>query len=382
MASLNSTAPQPPQQKLLGEALGLGALRPGTRQRVQAMQDMPDLALRLAHLALEIRGLEQSRNRKADAPALARAAQRLGAADHEVMVLTDWLTRREAPLWHFRILHDQLRNEAYASALQRDVKPGMTVFEIGTGTGLLAMLAARAGAAHVYTCERSADVAEAARAIVRRNGLADRITVIARDAHAVQLGQDMPARADLFVAEILDNSLLGEDVLPLTELARARFLKPEALLLPREIATLGFLTDGQGWGQHYRVDEVMGFDLSPFNRFSPVELDAGTQAGGYEALSEPTLLAHFDLRRDTPAESARRVTLTATRAGRAEVLLRWLRLDFGGGIVFENRPPQPSSWDAHLHVLPDRRQLAAGQRYELDISHDRHRIIILPARAG
>ncbi len=366
----------------LAQALDLQSLTRGARQRVLALADQPDLARCLARLALVYQGQEEPGSQQADALALARAAQRLGSADHEVMVLTDWLTRREAPLWHFRIVHDHLRNEAYARALQRDVKPGMTVFEIGTGTGLLAMLAARAGAAHVYTCERSADVAQVARAIVARNGLADRVTVIAKDAHDLKLGEDLPARADLFVAEIVDNSLLGEDVLPLTELARARFLKPEALLLPCEIATLGYLTDGQGRAQNYRVDEVMGFDLSPFNRFSPVELDAGTPAEGYEPLSEPALLAHFDLHRDHPAESGRRVSLTATRAGRAQALMRWLRLDFGGGIVFENRPPQASSWDAHLHVLPERRQLAPGDRCELDISHDRRRIVILPAHPG
>jgi len=36
---------------------------------------------------------------------------------------------------------------------------------------------------------------------------------------------------------------------------------------------------------------------------------------------------------------------TATRAGRAEAILRWLRLDFGDDILFENRPPQRSAWD-------------------------------------
>ena len=113
------------------------------------------------------------------------------------------------------------------------------MFEIGTGTGLLAMLAARAGARHFYTCEAEQPVAEAARDIISRNGLSERITVIAKSAEKIRLVEDLPERADLFVAEIVDNSLLGERVLPLTELARARLLKPGAVLLPRAIAAMG-----------------------------------------------------------------------------------------------------------------------------------------------
>jgi hypothetical protein len=117
---------------------------------------------------------------KKDALILAKAAHALAPDDYKIRMMTDWLNQHEAPLWHFGIIHDQERNKAYEKALNHFVKPGMTVFEIGTE--ILAMLAVRAGAEHVYTCERRADVAEAAKAIIERNGMSDRITVIAKDA--------------------------------------------------------------------------------------------------------------------------------------------------------------------------------------------------------
>jgi hypothetical protein len=60
-----------------------------------------------------------------------------------------------ADQWHYRMLNDQARNEAYDRAIRRALllRPGAVVLDIGGGTGLLSMFAARAGARHVYCCE-------------------------------------------------------------------------------------------------------------------------------------------------------------------------------------------------------------------------------------
>ncbi len=60
--------------------------------------------------------------------------------------------------WHFNMVNDEPRNAAFARAIAHMVKPGQRVLEIGTGSGLLAMLAARdeqgaPRAAQVITCE-------------------------------------------------------------------------------------------------------------------------------------------------------------------------------------------------------------------------------------
>lgn len=266
------------QQTRLEQVLKLGALSPAALKFVTALLvkvNATDLAERLAKMALVFKGQKQ----KDDAHTLAKAARSLAPDNVRIRVLTDWLDRHQAPLWHFRIIHDQLRNETYSRALRHFVKPGMIVFEIGTGTGLLAMLAAQACAKHVYTCERRPDVAEAATEIIARNGFADRVTVIAKDAYDLQLGIDMPERADLFVAEIVDNTLLGEGVLPLTDLAKAKFLKPDAILLPQRVSAIGYLMTRTQHLETYRMSTVMDFDMTPFNRFTPLELNAGEGGG-------------------------------------------------------------------------------------------------------
>jgi len=359
--------------------LDLTTLGPGARRLVEAIEGRPDLPRRLAEMALVLRGRGAGR----DARALADAARRLAPDDPRLHELTEWSIRHQVPRWHFPLVHDAARNRAYADALNHFVEPGMTVFEIGTGTGLLAMLAARAGAAHVYTCESQPAVAAVAREIIARNGLAERITVLARNATELRLGEDLPARADLFVAEIVDNSLLGEGVLPLTEFARAELLTPDAILLPRAVGAAGMLVSGDGYRQRYRMEEVMGFDLTPFNRFAPASVPVAGGGGSPDPLSAPGDLLTLDLTRDQPTlEAPRVVTLTPHRAGVADGLLRWHRLDFGAGIRFENRPPAPSAWSPQLHLFRTPLEVAAGEPVDLAIHHDRQRLLIHPAGGG
>lgn len=74
------------------------------------------------------------------------------------MALTESVENMKALVvdqWHYRMLNDKERNVAYDHAIRRALmlRPGAVVLDIGGGTGLLSMFAARAGARHVYCCE-------------------------------------------------------------------------------------------------------------------------------------------------------------------------------------------------------------------------------------
>ena len=71
------------------------------------------------------------------------------------------------PVEHARMLHDDRRTGDYLAALAAAVRPGDVVLDIGTGSGVLAVAAARAGARRVYAVEAS-DIAEVAGAGLRR----------------------------------------------------------------------------------------------------------------------------------------------------------------------------------------------------------------------
>ncbi len=123
-------------------------------------------------------------------------------------------------------------------------------------------------------------IAEAARTIVARNGYEGRVRVIAKKSSDLDVEADLGGRADLFVSEIVTNSLLGEDMLPLTEHAVRELLVPGAQVIPRRGLVRVALARDEKFERH-RMDTVDGFDLSPFKPACgrPAMASSGTTIG-------------------------------------------------------------------------------------------------------
>ena len=137
------------------------------------------------------------------------------------------------PVEHARMLHDDRRTRDYLAAISAAVRPGDVVLDIGTGSGVLAVAAARAGARRVYAVEAS-DIAEVAGRVFAANGVTDTVTLVPGWSREIEL----PEPADLLVAEIIGNEPLEEEILETTLDARHRLLKPEARLIPHTLTLL------------------------------------------------------------------------------------------------------------------------------------------------
>ena len=346
-------------------------------QMIRAIEDKPDFPERLARLALI---LKMTKKRRYLFQELALQALSLAPDDPRIRYLTNSAVRKSAPEWHFNIVCDSLRNETYARALHRFIRPGMMVLEIGAGTGLLAMLAAKAGAARVITCEKEPLVAARAQAIIDHNGLADRVTVVPKELTKLTVGTDLPRRADLLLAEIVDNTLLGEKVLPLYSQAHKHLLTPKARVLPENIAARGMLVGGIET-RSFRMGEVMGFDLSPFNTLAPPRVRSGEGGGRFEAYSEPQEIFRFDLNAVShPDREHRLLEIAVTRDGLAQGFMQWNWMDFGDGITFENRPPLKSCWWPVIHTFPGELAVREGDLLYLHAEHDQTNIMVWPER--
>lgn len=295
----------------------------------------------------------------------------------EAQLLQSKLRTRMLPLWHVPMVNDAPRNRAYETAIKAQVKPGDLVLEIGTGSGLLAMMAARAGAT-VVTCEAVPWIAETARAVIAANGLSDRITVVNTLSTALSVGGALPRPADVLLSEIVASDFLSERIIPAVADARARLLRPDARILPARGGVRCALAGGDLLEMHLFTGPTSGFDLSAFNRLYPrcVRLDA--RLVHPVSLSESIDPFSFDFTGDPiPANEHVRFTLSAKADGRCAALAQWVWLDFGGGVTFDNSPfidSPASGWQPGFY-LPERPfDVRRGQPLAFDALQDGYNV--------
>jgi type III protein arginine methyltransferase len=126
------------------------------------------------------------------------------------------------------MLHDHERNVQYEQAIRKTINvlsksvDRIHVLDIGTGTGLLSMMAARAwndmqtssSSLRITACEVFQPMANIAKKCIDKNGLADRIHVIDRRSTELHLDNDLQGdRINVIVAEVFDTELIGEGAL-------------------------------------------------------------------------------------------------------------------------------------------------------------------------
>ncbi|WP_160296926.1 50S ribosomal protein L11 methyltransferase [Sphingomonas sp. ERG5] len=280
------------------------------------------------------------------------------------------------PNWHFTIVADAGRNAAYDVALRRAIKPGMRVLEIGTGTGILAMMAARAGAAEVVTCEMNPVIASAARGIIETNGYGDVVRVFSGHSDKLALAE-LGGRADLLVSEIVSNNLLGEEVLPTHEKAMRDLMKPGAQVIPARGRVRVALAEDLA-GETGRMRMVDGFDLSLFNDLRAPARSHSVGSKRIELRSEASDLFDFDLGSRRVCTPAKARTCVRAAGGRVNGIAQWIALDMDENTHYENRPmPSTTScWDMMFHALPAPIETAPGQAMTIAGSHDRHNLTI------
>jgi protein arginine N-methyltransferase 1 len=135
--------------------------------------------------------------------------------------------------YHRTLIADRVRTTAFRDALAELIVPGQTtVADIGTGTGLLAFLAARLGARKVYAYEM-AEIGAVAERLKALNKLRNVELVPGRSIEFID-----PPRVDLVVSETLGNYAFEESLVATMNDARARYLKPGGVLVPRAVEQL------------------------------------------------------------------------------------------------------------------------------------------------
>jgi type II protein arginine methyltransferase len=324
--------------------------------------------------ALTRTGAMLMRNGQGDkAVALARSALARRPGDPELASALRMMLSQDIALWHSAMLADAPRNRAFEEAISRAAAGAQTVLDIGTGSGLLSMIAARAGAKRVVACEINAALAATAREVIAANGHEAVIEVIAKPSVDLDREKDLGGGADLIVAEVFGDDLVNEGALRTLHHAMRELARPGARIVP----AAGAIRVAPAW--HARplppTGEAAGFDLGPFERHLRPYQKVQTDDPSVELRGEPADLFEFDFQGGGPFDPDRaRVVLTA--AGPANGVVQWIRLNLDARTEHENRPGagRRSSWAAAFRPLPDGRIAQAGDALVVNGAHDGGRV--------
>ncbi len=274
------------------------------------------------------------------------------------------------PVEHARMLHDERRTGDYLAAIAHVVRPDDVVLDIGTGSGVLAVAAARAGARHVYAIEAS-DIADVAASVFAQNGLADRITLIPGWSRQITLLEP----ADVLVAEVIGNEPLEEEILETTLDARQRLLAPGARLLPRSLTLIArplLLPETEvrqrafGRAAVERWRELYDMDFTPLLDAalpSPTHtITEGEAVSSWPPVGPPRTLATIDLTTFTEPSLCTRADLVVDPPGMVNGIALTFRAGLAPGVSHTLDPWHwpSSSWGTSVWVLADPVHVGAG----------------------
>merc|ERR1712241_1198388 len=163
---------------------------------------------------------------------------------------------------HEEMLKDEVRTLTYRNSMyhNKHLFKDKIVLDVGCGTGILSMFAAKAGAKQVFGVDMSG-IVEQARTIVDKNGFTDKVSIIRGKIEEIKLPVE---KVDIIISEWMGYCLFYESMLDSVLFARDKWLASDGLMFP-DRATLyvtaiedrQYKDDKINWW-----DDVYGFDMS------------------------------------------------------------------------------------------------------------------------
>lgn len=260
---------------------------------------------------------------------------------------------------HDMMLSDNIRTQIYQKAIEANVRDGNVVIDVGTGTGILALFAAKAGAKKVYAIEATG-IIDLARQIAKENRLDRQIEFVKAKAEEV----DIPEKADCIVSEWLGVFAVQENMLPSAASVRDRFLKSEGKMLPEKVSLFLALVEDKElydekigkwnkrpYGLEYTNFAVCQTNDVHVNTFTPDNL-----------LSNPIEIIGIDMKYVKDSNFDKKKSFKVARDGICHGLAGWFQAVFPGGIILDTSPGQPlTHWRQAYFPISEPVRISQGE---------------------
>ncbi|KAG5507489.1 hypothetical protein JIQ42_07787 [Leishmania sp. Namibia] len=301
--------------------------------------------------------------------------------------------------FHYAMMNDLPRNEFYYNLLKKHIVPGESgVLEIGAGSGLLSMMAAKLNAKWVVAVEGSSEMAALARSNIATNGLQDKVKVL--NMLSTELSpRDLPEPPSILVSEIFGTLLLGESALDYIADARQRLLRPTTKILPQHGVQYAVPIECETLKQICAVSSWNSIDLSHVMALQDTTSVVFTKQYGFRMssvpfrrLADPVALLTIDFaqtRRST-FKKAFPVEVTATASGTAHAwLFYWISTD--GEAVMSTAPEdtmdnfsRDMQWGQALQLIdaganarmPTALSMSTGESYRFECALSSDRVVM------
>jgi len=242
-------------------------------------------------------------------------------------------------LYYQDMLSDARRMTRYQSAIEAIVQPGDVVVDLGTGLGVLAIMAARAGAEHVYAVDVRPQVMPITERIIAANGLDERISLICSDAMDVEL----PQQVDVILNELIGDFGTDENIQECVRSVADRYLKEGGRVLPGRLSThiAGVTYDGELRGVFGPDVHDMDLSCAVTDAFAPEAIMHGLQRLPAE-LTEVATVEQIEFGANMPERAyGYSIELPVLRSGELQGFVGFFDCELAAGITLDNYPCYP-----------------------------------------
>jgi type I protein arginine methyltransferase len=265
---------------------------------------------------------------------------------------------------HRLYLSDRTRTSLFRRAANAVVKRGDVVLDLCCGTGVLGMLAMRAGAAKVYQVDVT-PMLQVAREVARANGYGASAIGIRELSSRVKL----PEKVDLVIADQLSHFGIGAGTPEIFNDVRRRLLKPGGRSIPRRVEIfVAAVNFPEMWSiANFWSKNPAGLKMWPAQR---IALNTGypSEKPPRRMFGKPARMFTFDLTDLTPERFHAEAEIEVTAAGVMHGLSGWFAAELAPGIVMTNSPFSKGRIGRRAAFLPLEKPVALRKGDRLKIT--------------